>query len=231
MSPLQGPHFLAQNSKARSLVIFLHGFGADGQDLIGLAPLFAQQLPHTAFHSPDGPQPCEISPFGRQWFSLAQYDPDYLRREPATQAEAFEAMSPGAKEAAPLLDAYIHALINHYGLTPERVALVGFSQGTMMALHTGLRQETPFAAIVGFSGALVGSSTLQKELSSPCPVMLIHGEVDDMLPVHAVELAQTSLQKVGITPQVIKRPGLPHAIDETGAQQAAFFLKQQLILT
>jgi len=228
MKKLTGPDYIPKDRKISSLVIFLHGFGADGQDLISLAPYFAQDLPNTAFFAPDGPEICEISPFGRQWFSLMRYDSEYMRRQSATQATAFEAMMPGARDAAPVIQKYIDDLRAEYEITPDKVALVGFSQGTMMALHVGLRQSKPLAAIVGFSGALVGASHLPKEKTSDCPVLLVHGEEDDMLPVHSVDLAREGLEAAGIHPDVIKRPGLPHAIDEEGIKAAVKLLAQQL---
>jgi len=228
MKKLTGPDYIPKDNKISSLVIFLHGFGADGQDLISLAPYFAQHLPNTAFFAPDGPETCEISPFGRQWFSLMRYDSEYMRRQSATQSTAFEAMLPGARDAAPVIQNYLDDLRAEYEIPAEKVALVGFSQGTMMALHVGLRQNDPLAALVGFSGALVGASRLPEEKTADCPVLLVHGEEDDMLPVHAVDLAREGLQAAGIEPNVIKRPGLPHAIDEEGIKAAISLLTQQL---
>lgn len=228
MSRLQGPSYVPDNTNINSLVILLHGYGADGQDLIDLAPFFASFLPNTAFHSPDGPEICEVSPFGRQWFSLARTDPEFLRRQAATQAVAFEAMYDGACEAAPLVEEYIEELMGHYQLSAAQVCLVGFSQGTMMALHVGLRRSEPFAGLVGFSGALVGSSKLVNEKKSSPPILLVHGEDDDMLPVHAVDLAKKGLENVDLNTTILKRPGLPHSIDQEGAEAAAQFLKRYL---
>ncbi|WP_135078712.1 dienelactone hydrolase family protein [Terasakiella sp. SH-1] len=228
MVKLQGPELHPEHKEITSLVVMLHGFGADGQDLIGLAPCFSQPLPNTVFHAPDGAQPCEISPFGRQWFSLAQSDPEYLRRNAETQDIAFEGMYDEACKAAGPIENYIDSLMEDYQLHSNQVALVGFSQGTMMALHIGLRRTSPFACIVGFSGALVGASHLAAEKQADCPVLLVHGEADDMLPVRAVDLAAEGLKQAGVSPQVIKRPGLPHAIDEVGTIGCANFLRTHL---
>jgi len=228
MPALDGPHFHPENGEINSLIIFLHGFGADGQDLMGLAPFFAQHFPQTAFYAPNGPQPCEISPFGRQWFSLTRYDPDYLRRQPATQATAFENMYKGAEEAAPALQTYIDGLQEKHRLTANKIALIGFSQGTMMALHLGFRQHTPYAALVGFSGALVGAGHLKADKTNDCPTLLVHGEADDMLPVHSVDLAAQGLKTADITADIIKRPHLPHAIDQEGCQAAVRFLQNYM---
>jgi len=228
MTLLQGPNHLPKNNEITSLVVLLHGFGADGNDLIGLAPFFAAHLPNTAFHSPDGPETCEMSPFGKQWFSLARCDADFLRRNEETQGIAFEAMYEGACEASSKVEEYVLSLMAHYKLEAHQVALLGFSQGTMMALHFGLRHTEKFAAIVGFSGALIGTSHLKAEIKSAPPVMLIHGEADEMLPVNALDLAQYGLQGVDIKPTILKRPGLSHSIDQDGAMAAAQFLKENL---
>ncbi|WP_417797630.1 alpha/beta hydrolase [Terasakiella pusilla] len=225
MKTLSGPSALPENQAIESLVVMLHGFGADGQDLIGLAPFFKQHLPKTAFHSPDGPQPCELSPLGRQWFSLQHTDPDMMRRRAETQETAFEGMYEAAKGVAPLIQSYIEDLRRHYNLPADKVCLLGFSQGTMMALHVGLRQTEPFAGIVGFSGALVGKSKLPDDLTSACPVLLIHGEGDEMLPVHAVDLAEEGLSNAGVSVEVMRRPYLPHSIDAEGATAAAEFIQ------
>lgn len=224
MPRLNGPEYLPDHNQIDSVVIFLHGFGADGQDLIGLAPFFASHLPTTAFYAPNGPEICEISPFGRQWFSLARYDADYLRRQTATQATAFEAMYEGAQDAAKDLQTYIDHVQKKHNVSADKIALVGFSQGTMMALHLAFRQKTPFAGIVGFSGALVGASHLISDKTCTCPALLVHGEADEMLPIHAVDLAADGLTQAGIEISVIKRPSLPHAIDEEGCRAAVTFL-------
>lgn len=228
MTTLQGPNQAPQDTEITSLVIFLHGYGADGNDLIGLAPFFQSHLPNTAFHAPDGPETCEMSPFGKQWFSLARCDPDFLRRNDATQDIAFEAMYDGACEAAIKIQTYIESLMDHYKLKAKDVALVGFSQGTMMALHLGVRHSEEFAAIVGFSGALVGANQLKSEKQSAPPILLIHGDADEMIPITALNLAQSALQSIDIDPVILKRPNLAHSIDQEGATAAALFLKTAL---
>jgi phospholipase/carboxylesterase len=228
MTILQGPKHLPSNADITSLVVLLHGYGADGNDLIGLAPVFASHLPHTAFHSPDGPEMCELSAFGRQWFSLARCDSDFLRRNPPTQDIAFEAMYQGACEAAIKVEDYVHTLMEHYKLTANQVVLLGFSQGTMMALHIGLRHKEQFAGIVGFSGALVGASHLKAEIKSQPPVLLIHGEADEMLPIHALDLAKSALEDAGVSPQTLRCADLPHSIDQEGAMAAIAFIRSVL---
>jgi phospholipase/carboxylesterase len=224
---LSGPSLApADGAPARRLVVFLHGYGADGNDLIGLAPFFAQAMPDAAFHSPHAPEPCEMAPMGRQWFSLRAYDPDMLRRDPATLGPALTQMFQGAETAAPSLNAYLDDLLNHYGLTSDRLVLAGFSQGTMMALHVGLRRgegKAP-AAILGYSGALLGAERLKDDIAAKPPVLLIHGAADEVVPPQAMDAAKTTLSALGVPVETHSRPNLPHGIDDEGAARGRSFL-------
>lgn len=214
--PLQGPSRAAPSGKARQAVILLHGYGADGEDLISLAPYLGQALPETAFYAPNAPEPCEMSPLGRQWFSLSQYDPDLLRRNPQTMGPAYQAMADGVRAAAPALDAFIDAVAAQEGLGRDRIALLGFSQGCMMALHVGLRATPSVAAILGYSGAMVGADTLSTEAQARPPVLLVHGEQDPVVPFPAMDAAASALRSIGLEPRTLARPGLEHGIDEMG---------------
>lgn len=224
--PLHGPFHPASSGKTRQAVILLHGYGADGADLIGLAPYLAAALPDCAFHSPDAPQPCEMSPFGRQWFSLSDYDPDLLRRHPDTMQPAYAAMLDGARQAAPAVEGFIAEVIARHALPgPEAVAVVGFSQGTMMSLHVALRLSRPVAGVVGFSGALLGAEALAAEIVSRPPVLLVHGAADPVVPVQATAMAADALRAGGVEVETHTRPGLEHGIDEDGLRLAQAFLR------
>ena len=215
MAKLSGPSLPPQaGGPPRQLVVLLHGVGADGHDLIGLAPLLADRLPHALFVAPDGPEPCDMAPYGRQWFSLQD-------RRPAV-------MLAGVRRTAPLLDVYLDELLRQHGLDESRMALVGFSQGTMMSLFVGPRRARPLAAIVGFSGALLGGQELSGEARSRPPVMLVHGDADDVVPVQALFMAVEGLQAAEIPVQWIVRPGLPHSIDPDGIDAAGKFLASTL---
>jgi phospholipase/carboxylesterase len=196
------------------LVVLLHGLGADGRDLIGLAPALARHLPDAAFHAPDAPSPCDMAPYGRQWFSLQD-------RRPASMLQ-------GARRAAAALDEYLDQLLARHGLGGDRLALVGFSQGTMMALHAALRRPRPVGAVLGFSGALVGAEALAAEVRSRPPVMLVHGDADDVVPVQALFMAVEALAAAEVPVQWLLRPGLPHSIDPEGLEAGARFLKAAL---
>lgn len=212
MTPkLSGPMLPpAAGGMPRQLVVLLHGYGADGNDLIGLAPLLGQLMPDVVFHAPNAPQPCEGNPFGYQWFGISRLDP--------TVALA------GVRTAAPLLDAYLDETMAAYGLDESKTVLVGFSQGTMMALHVGLRRRKQLAGIIGFSGMLAGAELLQSELQNRPPVLLIHGDSDEMLPHVLTQRAAEALTGEGLQVGVHIAPGVGHSIDETGLQLAARFL-------
>jgi phospholipase/carboxylesterase len=212
---LEGPvRKPASGGPPRSLVVFLHGFGADGDDLIGLAPYWASLLPDTEFLSPHAPYPCEMAPFGRQWFSL--------------QSQAPESMLAGARATAPLLDAFLDEILAARGLDESRLALVGFSQGTMMSLYVGLRRPKPLAAIVGYSGALLGAEALADEIRSRPPVLLVHGDADPIVPVSALPHAAAALKAAGVEVEELLRPGLAHGIDQLGLERGGLFLMSVL---
>jgi len=215
MALLSGPHAPPQaGGAARQLVVLLHGVGADGDDLIGLAPALARRLPHAAFVAPNAPEPCDMAPFNRQWFSLRD------RREAALLA--------GARAAAPVLDSFLDAALARHGLADHQLALVGFSQGTMMALHVAPRRRSSVGAVLGFSGALVGGELLAAEAVSRPLVLLIHGDADEVVPVQALFAAIAGLQAAGIAVQWSIRDGLPHAIDHESIEHGAEFIDAAL---
>lgn len=224
MTLLDGPRVLPAAGPPDSLVVLLHGYGADGNDLIGLADPWKRWLPRTAFVSPNAPEPIPGMPFGRQWFGLAGYDPNQMRRDPRHTAAVYKGMATGAVKAAGALDAFLDAELARHKLSPDRMALVGFSQGTMMSLHVGLRRKTGLAGIVGFSGALVGGDALKAEIACRPPVLLIHGDADEMVPVTALFGALEGLKEAEVPVRWHVCPGLGHGIDPEGLQMAGQFL-------
>lgn len=197
----------ASGAAPSSLVVFLHGLGADGADLIALADPLAQVLPDTEFVSPDAPFPCDMAPMGRQWFSL--------------QERSGEALLAGARHAAPFVDALLDAELARTGLAADRLALVGFSQGTMMSLYCALRRPQAVAGVVGFSGILIAPENLPAEIVSKPPVLLVHGTDDPVVPFAAMAAAEAGLRAAGVQVSSHARPGLPHGIDPGGLQLAA----------
>ncbi|MEK0085975.1 alpha/beta hydrolase [Benzoatithermus flavus] len=215
MTTLYGPSMgPAAGGSPRTIVVLLHGVGADGQDLVDLASVLAPFLPHALFVAPDAPEPCDMAAFGRQWFSLQD-------RQPA-------ALLAGIRRTAPLLDAHLDELLARHGLDESRLALLGFSQGAMMALHVAPRRTRPVAAVLGLSGALIGAEDLAREVRSRPPVMLIHGDADDVVPFEAMFAAVAGLQAAGIPVQWIRRPGLAHGIDPEGIAAGGRFLQAML---
>lgn len=191
--------------------------GSNGQDLISLAPLWAKELPNAIFISPDAPFPCDMVPPGYpnsyQWFSLQNRDP--------------KAMLQGAQHCAPILDEFIDSVLKRYGLSADKLALVGFSQGTMMSLYAGPRYKDKIAGVLGYSGALIGAELLNQKPGSinKVPVHLIHGEADDVVPVEASQMAKDALKAAGFEVSGHTTPGLAHSIDEQGVESGAAFLK------
>ncbi|MBT3764226.1 MAG: prolyl oligopeptidase family serine peptidase [Rhodospirillaceae bacterium] len=209
---LNGPSLPpADGAAPEQLVLLLHGVGADGNDLIGLAPYFQQVLPKALFVSPDAPFPYDMAPFGRQWFSLQERTP-----------EAFDS---GTHLAAPILNDFIDGLLVETGLTDAQTALIGFSQGTMMSLHVGPRRDQPVAGILGYSGALANPTKLVDDIQSYPPVMLIHGDSDEVLPVSSLPKAVGGLEAAGVPVTSHVRPGLGHGIDEEGIKLGVTFLE------
>ena len=204
----------ASGGKPRRLVILLHGLGADGNDLIGLAPYWARLLPDAEFLSPNAPFPCDMAPYGYQWFSSQDRSPD--------------AVLGGVRAAAPILDAFIDEALEQRGLGSGELALVGFSQGTMMSLFVGLRRAEPVAGIVGFSGRLLAPELLASELRSRPPILLVHGTEDPLVPYSSLAAAETTLKAAGVPVETVTSVGIGHSIDDQGLRQGGQFLKNVL---
>jgi len=212
---LTGPSLApASGQPPKQLVIFLHGLGADGSDLIDLAPYFATRLPDALFLSPDAPEPCDMAPFGKQWFSLQDQSP--------------EAMLAGVETAAKTVNAFIDAKLAELGLTDEQLALVGFSQGTMTALHLALRRPKACAAVLGYSGLLVAPDRLADEITVRPQVLLVHGDEDDVVPHQFMPFAQQALSRLGVPALSLSCPGLGHSIDDEGLKAGIEFVSQAL---
>lgn len=212
---LTGPEKAPLSGHApKHLVIFLHGLGSSGHDLIELAEELAPVLPDTHFLSPHAPFPFEAAGFGYEWFNL------YERTEATMLA--------GIRRAEPLLNLYIDSQLHRLGLKDCDMALVGFSQGTMMALHTALRREHSCAGVLGYSGALLAPQLLKSELASRPEVMLIHGDADTVVPPTALPTATEALraEHVPVTSHLL--PGLAHGINNPGLHKGAMFLKKIL---
>lgn len=204
---LDGPRMPPANGgRPAKLVIFAHGYGSNGQDLIGLAPYWARLLPDTAFVAPNAPESVPGYPEGRQWFAIGRTDPG--------------AMAVGVQKAGASLDKFIDAELTRYGLPASAIALVGFSQGTMMALHVGLQRAEPIGAVIGFSGLYTGAAPPK---TRP-PVLLVHGDQDERIPVDALLTAATGLADAGVPSLWRISLGAGHTIAEDGLALGGQFL-------
>ena len=209
---IDGPRQPATSEVTKQLVIFVHGYGADGQDLIGLAPYFARHLPDAAFVAPNGPQRCDMSPMGFQWFAISQFDASSRLN--------------GVLEAAPILNQFIDQELENHGLKDENLLLVGFSQGTMMSLHVGLRRERQLAGILGYSGLLAGPELIGDEIKSKPPILLIHGDQDEMLPVQHLHDAVDALGGAGLNLEWHVSQGAGHTIAQDGLELGMEFVQR-----
>jgi phospholipase/carboxylesterase len=213
---LDGPRLAPlSGGAAEQLVVILHGYGADGTDLIDLGRAWQQALPDAAFVAPNAPEPLPFEAFGgRQWFALEERTP----REYEIGAEA----------AQPVLDRFLDAELNSVGLNDAALALVGFSQGAMMTFQAGLRRKTPPACLMAYSGLLPETATLPI-LPAPPPTLIVHGVDDDVVPAYHLEVARTALVQAGVTVQAHCLNDLGHGIDERGLILGRQFLEKAFL--
>ena len=210
LGTLSGPRLPAQRGAATHLVVLLHGYGADGNDLIGLAPHWQRALPTATFVAPNAPEACAGAPSGYQWFPISRLDPAEMLR--------------GVQSAAEILNGFLDAELARLGLGSDRLALVGFSQGTMMSLEVGLRRAVKPAAIVGYSGMLARGAELEPLPPDTPPILLVHGDADQMIPVQAMLASAMMLGGAGAAVQWHIAPGIGHGIDPAGLEMGGAFL-------
>jgi phospholipase/carboxylesterase len=218
---LTGPSLPAKSGQARQLVVFLHGYGADGKDLIELGKQWRALLPDAAFIAPNAADRLPGTPMGRQWFALSRFAPD----DPRGAAERWQ----GVGAARPSIDAFLDEELGKLGLDNTKLALVGFSQGAMMAMHVGLRRARAPAAIVGYSGLLVGGEHLAEAKArnargEPPPILLVHGDQDQMIPFEAMFAAANEFAAAEIPCQWHLSMGVGHGIDAGALRHGGLFL-------
>jgi phospholipase/carboxylesterase len=207
---IDGPRVApASGGPARSMVILTHGYGSNGADLIGLVPYWRDALPDTVFISPNAPEPCPGAPGGYQWWPIGGPD-----------------RASGVRAAAPVLDAFIDAELARHSLTDDKLALVGFSQGSMMALHVAPRRARQLAGVVAYSGALIDAG--EADIRTHPPILLVHGDADPMVPVAALHNAETNLRRLGFEVSAHVSRGLGHSIDAPGLRLGEAFLTRVL---
>ena len=215
---IDGPRLAPKSGPARQLVVFVHGYGADGNDLIEIGRAWQELLPQAAFVSPHAPRPCGQAPMGREWFPLTFRNP----------TERWD----GCNMAGPALDAFLDAELARHKLPPSALALVGFSQGTMMSLHVGLRRAMPPAAIVGYSGMLIlkGDTDVEgykPQIRARPPLLLVHGADDELIPVDALFHSREALAALEVPVEWHISAGTGHGIDPEGLRQGGDFLARR----
>ena len=208
---ISGPVVPPRQGEPRQLVVLLHGWGADGNDLIGLAPALQPSLPHARFVSPNAPDPCDQNPMGRQWYSFADERP--------------QVMKAGYERAARLIDEFLDAELARLNLDDSRLALVGFSQGAMMSIYVALRRARPCAGVVAYSGKMIDADGLKTELRSRPPVLLAHGDADPVVPVASLHEAVGTLAEHELSAQWHVSQGVGHGIDPGALEAGATFLR------
>ncbi|MDG1438334.1 MAG: alpha/beta fold hydrolase [Emcibacteraceae bacterium] len=209
---LNGPRVERDGASPEKLVILCHGFGSNGDDLIGLVPHFQRAMPNAVYVSPNAPEVCYGAPNGFQWFALT----DLSREERLT----------GTLKAAPTLDQFIDQELEKYKLENKDLILIGFSQGTMMSLHVGLRRKSNIGGIIGFSGAMTLPENWEAEVTSKPPVVLIHGDMDNVVPVQMMKDAFIALQSIDVPVDNHISTGVMHSIGPGGLQKALEFLSK-----
>ncbi|HSG57058.1 MAG TPA: alpha/beta fold hydrolase [Paracoccaceae bacterium] len=208
------------SGETRSVVVFLHGYGANGADLLGLADPLGEHLPDTMFIAPDAPEACAGAPFGYQWFPIPWIDG-------SSEEEAARGMQAAVED----LNAFLDGILVDEDLLPEQMVLLGFSQGSMMSLHVAPRREDPVAGVIAFSGRLLQPEVLPDEVVSRMPILLVHGDADDVVPVQSLPQAAQALQDAGFTEvfaHIMK--GTAHGIAPDGLSVALAFMRDKLSL-
>ncbi len=211
---LSGPFIAPKSGKTRFLVVLLHGYGSNGDDLISLGHEWAADLPDTAFVAPNAPDVCEIWSQGYQWFSIRAIDADTFERE--KQAE----------KAAPAINKFLDEQLSHWGVSESHMVVGGFSQGAMMSMYTMPRRKTACAGVIGYSGMLIEPLALREPQMVKMPILAIHGDRDEVVPPSALGVIDEGFTAAGYNVETVMRPGLGHGIDHFGLTRGLSFIKE-----
>jgi len=213
MNEISGPFKLPFGKELpQKMVVFLHGVGADGYDLLSLSDEFVEALPPSVFLAPNAPFSYDMFPMGYQWFSLKEYTEDKLYE--------------GIKVALPILQNYIEQNLVKYQLNFKDLILIGFSQGAMMAVQLALRLPEACQAVISYSGAIVKPDILAQEIKSKPPIMLFHGDKDQVLPAENLFNADQALEKMGIPARSYLLENVGHSISLEAIEMSQNFLKE-----
>ena len=215
--PLKNHVVQALSGKSDSLVVFLHGYGADGADLLNLADSLKIHLPNTIFMSPDAPNKSTMNPFGYEWFPIPRLD-----------GSSLENAKKGRDEATKELNLFLNEIKENTGIPFERIFLFGFSQGCMMSLHLAPRKNEKIAGVVGIAGMLMQPELLEKEAVQKPPILLVHGDEDDVVPYEELNIAADTFVKANFEVYTLTSKGAGHSITEDGLRAALQFIKNIL---
>lgn len=217
--PLNAAHYPRDhpNNHAHNAIVFVHGYGANGADLLSLAPMIKHALPHTAFYAPNAPEAIPELANGWQWFSVPWLD-----------GSSETTMIQGLYRSQTDLDAYLNALLAKHNFTAKQIILFGFSQGAMLALHTALRRYDAIAGVVAIAGGVLVPTRLAQEIQSKPPVLLLHGNDDNVVPHSMSEQAYKSMRDLAIDVDIHIEQGAGHTITEQGLHKAIHFVQQCL---
>lgn len=215
MTMLQGNFIAPQSGTARQLVVFLHGYGANGDDLLSLGEEWAEKLPDAAFAAPNATQVCDIFAGGFQWFALP----------PVIDRASFD-RSPALQEAAPILNAYLDAELARWGLDDSQLIVAGFSQGAMMAMYAMPRRSKACAGVIGYSGMLVDAEGLKAAGIQKMPILAIHGAEDQVVPPQSLDAVAEGFEAAGFDVETVMRPHLGHGIDHFGLMRGVDFCRE-----
>jgi len=214
---LESSRRAAKSGTTKSVVVFLHGYGADGADLLGLADPLGEHLPDTTFLSPNAPEICGTNPGGYQWFPIPWID-----------GSSEEEAERGMAQAVGDLNGFLDGVLADEGINHAQLVLFGFSQGTMMSLHVAPRRPEPVAGVVGFSGRLLQPESLVDEVTARPPVLLVHGDQDDVVPVQSLPDAGNALTEAGFEVYAHVMKGTGHGIAPDGLSVALAFIRDKL---
>ena len=217
MTTLTGPRADAKSGTTKSLVILLHGYGADGNDLFGLSQPLSQYMPDTVFRAPNAPEKSSVNPMGYQWFPIPWLD-----------GSTEEQRDAGFKASVELLNAYLTEAMDEEGVSPDQTAIIGFSQGTMMSLYVTPRRDQAMACVTGFSGRLIPGDNLAAEAVVKPPVLLVHGDMDEMINVSEMSAAETQLRAAGFDVTSHIEQGIGHGIGPRGLGLCLKFMAEHL---
>ena len=214
MKKLEGRFLVPRSGKAKQMVMFLHGYGANGDDLLSIGEDWMDELPDAVFLSPNAPEVCEAYAAGYQWFSIRTVDEKAFERERLIE------------KVTPILNAYIDEQLEKWGVPENKLAVAGFSQGAMMAMYTMPRRKTPCAAVIGYSGLLIDALGLKLPGVVKMPVLAIHGDADEIVPPRHLDGVQSGFADAGFNVETVLRPGLGHGIDQFGIIRGVQFIKE-----